>query len=257
MKKMILAFLLCCSFYGNTWADSIPAENVIFPKHGDFSLANPENANPGLYHFNGSAEIRGQLEVGWIIYDVLESGEIQHELQIIFIPEQSETALLPRLKNDVYNTQAGPIYLYDVEPEKFVRRHFSDIPKDFFKNEEGILSMPVHVVIEDYLTYVEGDCRYFEAKFISIKPLNEPLKNLVEKQCSGLNFAQDMYMTKSNDGYVNLRTQASSQSEVLQQLPNDVLLTKIETQGNWFLVSLMETPEVKGFVHKSQVVGAN
>lgn len=256
MRKMFLTLLLCSSIYGNAWADVTAAENVVLPLNGHFSLIEEHDREPGAYFFEGSVKLRGQLEVGWVIDGVLENGEIVHYLQMHFIPEQNELASLPHLKQGGYNINADMIIINSENIEESVRRYFPDVSEHFFNNKESVLSMPVQAVIDAYGTYADGNCQYFSARFVNVETLNEPLGDLAKKQCSVLNFAKDMLITKSSDGYVNLRSDASSSSEILQQLPNNTFLAKMETRGNWFLVTWVDAPEVRGFVHKSQVVGA-
>ncbi|MWN91331.1 hypothetical protein GQ597_11550 [Gilliamella sp. Pra-s65] len=64
---------------------------------------------------------------------------------------------------------------------------------------------------------------------------------------------ENHYITKSNDGYINFRQEPSSNSIVINKLPNNTEVIKMSTQGEWLYIKLAQKPWAKGYIHLSQL----
>ncbi|OCG26144.1 hypothetical protein A9G45_01555 [Gilliamella sp. HK2] len=64
---------------------------------------------------------------------------------------------------------------------------------------------------------------------------------------------ENHYITKSNDNYINFRSQPNSKAPIINKLLNDIDLIKINVQGEWLYVKLKDSPSIKGYVHLSQL----
>ncbi len=68
----------------------------------------------------------------------------------------------------------------------------------------------------------------------------------------------ETYITSSKDGYVNVRNDASSSSDILEELPNGVKIVKYYQKGEWYYVKFPvhdggALSEDYGYIHKSQL----
>ncbi len=68
----------------------------------------------------------------------------------------------------------------------------------------------------------------------------------------------ETYITNSKEGYVNVRNEANSSSEILEKLPNGVKVTKYSQKGEWYYIKFSvkdggALSEDYGYIHKSQL----
>ncbi|WP_434777066.1 hypothetical protein [Neisseria sp. Ec49-e6-T10] len=253
MKKVML--ILCCMLSQMALAKLVDSDNVELPSGSTVQLLEVDSKN-GAYRFRGQIKLKGLLTAGWVAkYDM--DGQRVKDLELHFYPQSDQVAFLPALKQDDYENAKSRLIIVNrlnKENKQFVQVFFNHIPSNFFKYEEGVIKQPAIVILDEYTTYVECDSRYYEAKLVSIEKLLKNDLPLVKKSGCSTQYAIDVYTTYAKDGFVNLRTEPKKCSKVVMQLANDKLLEKIYTSDNWFYVQLFEKPEVKGYVHKSQVV---
>ena len=63
-----------------------------------------------------------------------------------------------------------------------------------------------------------------------------------------------VYATKSTSGPVNVRAEPTMNSEVIEQLPDDVALRYLSSKGNWYYVVYnVRGYNEYGYIHKSQL----
>lgn len=211
----------------------------------------------GAYKFKGQVALKGLLTASWVQDYVDEKGKV---IEIHFYPQRDQIPLLPMLKQDDYEEAGNRLIILNrlnKKNKQLVKSFFKYIPYDFIKYQEGIIEQPAVVVLDDYITYVECDSRYYEAKLIRVEQLSQNDVPLVKKSGCPTQYSLDGYTTYSKDGFVNLRAEPKKESKVVMKLANDKVLEKIRTSGNWFYVKLAEKPEVRGYVHKSQVLMIN
>ena len=254
MKK--LALLLLCLTSPFATAALLPSDNVILPANSPIAFLGVNSEN-GAYHFKGQAKLNGLLTAGWIKDSVNSNGKIIHRLELHFFPEVTQVALLPSLIADDYETADKRMIVLsnsEKESKKLVEQYFTGIPANFFEHEEGVLKQPVSAVIEGYNTYVECDSRYYTARLVAVEKITKNSSAPVKSSGCSSEYAIDMYSTQSKDGYVNLRAKPNAKSDILRQMPNNEILEKINTSGNWLYVKLYQAPNITGYVHKSQIV---
>ena len=68
----------------------------------------------------------------------------------------------------------------------------------------------------------------------------------------------ETYITNSKEGYVNVRNEANSSSEILEKLPNGVKVTKYSQKGEWYYIKFSvkdggALSEDYGYIHESQL----
>lgn len=85
---------------------------------------------------------------------------------------------------------------------------------------------------------------------MGLKVLTEEQKIISEDQYK---LTENHYITKSNDNYINFRSEPNSKAAVISKLLNNTDLIKINTQGEWLYVKLTDNPSVKGYIHLSQL----
>ncbi len=250
MKYSILFFLLVTG--SPAFAKLLPSSNVILPKHSQIKFLG-KNSENGTYEFKGRVTLKGSLVAGWVI-----DGE-GDDFELRFIPKKNQLALLPSLKKDVYRDFGRVIILTNgaKKPEQLVKKYFNNIPNNFFKYSEGVLEQEAEVTLDEYRTFVECDRRHFYAKLIAIEKTVGNARLMGQEEGEAQGFAVDFYMVNSKDGYANLRRTADKNGKILARIPNDVMFEKIKTEGDWFYVQQTDKPELKGYVHKSQVYWAH
>ena len=260
MKCIILSFLLLLNSL--VFADLLPSDNVALPKNSQMKFLGEDSEN-GAYEFKGRVSLKGFLVAGWVINwngdDVVNKGRARHILELRFIPEKNQLALLPSLKKDVYRNSDRTIILSNGAKERkaLVKKYFNNIPNNFFKDEEGVLGREAVVTLDEYRTFVECDSRHFYAKLIAVEKIATNARLVGKEEGCGKGFAVDLYTVKSKDGYTNLRSAPDKNAKVLAKMPNDVTFEKIKTRGDWFYVEQTDKPKVKGYIHKSQVLRAS
>ena len=85
----------------------------------------------------------------------------------------------------------------------------------------------------------------------SITPKNSNLKISSKKKTS-------TYITKSTSGPVNVREKATTNSNIIAKLPDNVNLKFISRNGSWYYVSYnVNGYSEYGYINKSQLVSAN
>ena len=70
------------------------------------------------------------------------------------------------------------------------------------------------------------------------------------RRANSSNSGNISYYTSSKDGYVNVRSKATTNSTILRELSNGVKLTILDKQGEWYYVSYGSG---KGYIHSSQI----
>ena len=95
-----------------------------------------------------------------------------------------------------------------------------------------------------YSVQIERDGNYFQVGYI---------------HKSQLGIHPETYVTSSKDGYINVRSKASTSSKIVAELPNNAYVTRHpkKTVGDWYYVDYDDDgPEValaQGYIHKSQL----
>ena len=65
-----------------------------------------------------------------------------------------------------------------------------------------------------------------------------------------------VYATKSTSGPVNVRAEPTMNSEIIEQLPDDIALRYLSNSGNWYYVVYnVRGYNEYGYIHKSQLAG--
>ena len=63
-----------------------------------------------------------------------------------------------------------------------------------------------------------------------------------------------LYATKSTSGPVNVRAEPTMNSEIVEQLPDDIALRYLSSNGNWYYVVYnVRGYNEYGYIHKSQL----
>ncbi len=63
-----------------------------------------------------------------------------------------------------------------------------------------------------------------------------------------------LYATKSTSGPVNVRAEPTMNSEIVEQLPDDIALRYLSSNGNWYyIVYNVRGYNEYGYIHKSQL----
>jgi hypothetical protein len=254
MKPLMLLLLCLCCPLSN--AKLLTSNNVVLPDSSPMTFLGVNEENQA-YLFKGQAKLSGLLTAGWIKNFGDDSDKISHRLELRFYPQITQVSQLPSLKNDPYQDASERMIVLShsqTETRKLVLQHFSHIPDNFFKYQEGVLKQPASVIIDRYQTYVECDSRSYTAKLVSAEKIASNKAPLALGSGCNSEYSLDMYITQSKDNYVNLRAQANAKSDILRQMPNNESLEKISTSGNWLYVRLYQEPTITGYVHKSQII---
>ena len=264
MKQQLSIFLFCLLFSLSNYANN----NIVIPAESQMKYTGQHKAS-SMFLFQGTQQLSGQLRVRW-------HGETgtKKTIYLDFMPDQKSIATLPYIQ-DEYNNNPKIIHLNilnfthdslsdqnDQKNRKIVKYHFKNIPQNFWRYQEGVLQAPISITIGQFAMGVECDRRYYYATIVALKPMQKTSASFPDATgCSEYGF-DDRYATSSKDGYVNLRSNASTQSKIIAKLPNHTHILKIRTENDqWYYVQTghpdQKNNRLKGYIHKSQLKVVN
>lgn len=252
LHKLILIILIICSPMSF-------ANKVTIPQNAQLHY---QGESDGTFKFSGQIKLTGLLKAQW--GKDLASETNSKKLYLHFFPLIEQTALFPVI-NDQYKNSNKMISINNQESqqhnEKLIKQNFKNIPTSFWQYKEGMIQQPVTITMTNFSATDDCDYRYYYAQSVTIETAANIGKVTEEKTatCNSYLF-NDNYLIQSKEGYTNLRQAANSTSIIIKQLPNNTLVNKIKTAGNWYYVNVLDTDkktDLYGYVHKGQLILAD
>ena len=254
----MLRNILLTSFMIMGLLSPVNAEEVIIPQSSALTF---KGQTQGVYTFTGEQELTGLLKARWG-KDL--TNDNQPKIYLQFFPELKQAELLPKI-NDQYKDSNQTINLNTKASQQdniqLVRGVFKNAPQNFWEHKEGVLEQPVKITINEFTAASDCDYRYYYGDIVELFTINSIAETIEEKTqgCDNYIF-ETTFLIQSKEGYTNLRAKPNSKADIVKQLPNNTIVRKIKTDGNWYYVEELEAGEstnTLGYVHKSQVVEAD
>ena len=258
MSKLVKILLLASAlFFGQTQASLVIPKNTSLVK---------TKSDSGITKFKGKISLNGTLRAYWgRPLEFLDSDEeVNSNLKVVYIdfkPDSPSIGKLPYIDgykpNKVDLNYSARTMKSSRQSEKLIKTIFKNIPNNFWRNQEGYLTISTTVLFDQYEIEKMCDRGYYSANLLKV---DNRLKNQQyeflsndDEGCLGYMLGIN-YNVSSKDGFANFRKTPEIKGNILKRLPDGTSVIKINTStdGNWYFVRLHNSNQT-GYIHKSQL----